>query len=246
MSTRCNTYDVVVERWGAEHVEVWRATGLTGVYTPAPVDADSVGCGWPVSFEIPIGSNWSSGFHLVTVTVPDGAPGRDVAHACFVVRADPSSRANALLVLATNTWNAYNTWGGQSLYTGGTQVSFRRPFARGMLVRPEVERDDRKSPSHSSGRGARRGGCPVPGVPDRTRVPGRDRIERMVQPRTSIRGVGRAGALTDSTTASRVTSTTTRPSPTGTTSSSTSDMTSTGRQVNDRPSRPTSAPVEIS
>jgi hypothetical protein len=31
------------------------------------------------------------------------------------------------------------------LYTGGSEVSFRRPFARGMLCRPEVERDDRKA-----------------------------------------------------------------------------------------------------
>ena len=56
-----------------------------------------------------------------------------------------ATRARALLVLDTNTWNAYNTWGGKSLYTGGSQVSFDRPFARGMLCRPEVERDDRKS-----------------------------------------------------------------------------------------------------
>ena len=48
-------------------------------------------------------------------------------------------------VLDTNTWNAYNTWGGRSLYTGGSTVSFDRPFARGMLSRPPVDRDDRKS-----------------------------------------------------------------------------------------------------
>ena len=56
------------------------------------------------------------------------------------------ARASALLVLATNTYNAYNSWGGRSLYTGGQRVSFRRPFGRGMIVRPEIERDDRKSP----------------------------------------------------------------------------------------------------
>ena len=49
-------------------------------------------------------------------------------------------------MLATNTWNAYNNWGGRSLYTGGKEVSFRRPWGRGMLVRPEVDREDRKSP----------------------------------------------------------------------------------------------------
>ena len=59
--------------------------------------------------------------------------------------------ARALFVLATNTWNAYNNWGGRSLYTGGKEVSFQRPWGRGMLVRPEVDREDRKSPPRRPG-----------------------------------------------------------------------------------------------
>ena len=145
VSTQHAAFDVAVERWGAERETVWSAAGVTATSTPPPDDADSVGCRWPVSVEIPIGDEWRSGFHLVTVTAPDGTPGRNVAHACFVVTADAANRATTLLVLATNTWNAYNPWGGCSLYTGGKQVSFRRPFARGMLCRPEVDRDDRKA-----------------------------------------------------------------------------------------------------
>ena len=46
----------------------------------------------------------------------DGAPaGREIGDACFVVRA-PSPTARALLVVATNTYNAYNNWGGSSVY----------------------------------------------------------------------------------------------------------------------------------
>ncbi len=145
VSTRHAQVDVVVERWGAERETVWSAADVPAMYTPPPDDADSVGCRWPVTVEIPIGDGWRSGFHLVTVTAADGTSGRNVAHACFVVTADVANRSDALLVLATNTWNAYNAWGGCSLYTGGRQVSFRRPFARGMLCRSEVERDDRKA-----------------------------------------------------------------------------------------------------
>ncbi len=145
VSTHHPLVDVVVERWGAQRETVWRADAVAATFTTPPDDADSVGCRWPVTVEIPIGEGWRSGFHLVTVTALGGTPGRDVAHACFVVTADRADRADALLVLATNTWNAYNPWGGRSLYTGGRQVSFRRPFARGMLCRPEVDRDDRKS-----------------------------------------------------------------------------------------------------
>ncbi len=44
------------------------------------------------------------------------------------------------MVLSTSTWNAYNDWGGPSLYTGGTRVSFERPMAPGFLVKPEPHR----------------------------------------------------------------------------------------------------------
>lgn len=151
VSTRAAHYDITVERWGTERRTVWSASGLKGRFTPPPPDADSHGCRWPVTVEIPIGEEWESGFYLVTVRADDDrarAEGRDVARTGFVVRTGdgPEARAGrSLLVLATNTWNAYNTWGGSSLYTGGTQVAFARPWSRGMLDRDPTERDDRKA-----------------------------------------------------------------------------------------------------
>lgn len=145
VSTRAESYEIVVERWGAQREEVWRTLeSVFGEFHPPPADADAHGCGWPVGLTIDVDPSWRSGFYLVTLTAAGAGPGRDTAHAGFVVR--PTSPTGApLLVLATNTWNAYNNWGGCSLYTGGKQVSFRRPFARGMLCRPEVDRDDRKA-----------------------------------------------------------------------------------------------------
>ncbi len=144
VSTTCTSYDVRVERWGGERTEVWSSADEVGVHTPAPANADSDGCDWPVSVEVPTDASWRSGFYLVTLTAHGAAEGRDVAHAGFVIR-PAERRSRILLVLATNTWNAYNTWGGKSLYTGGHRVSFRRPFGRGFLSRPEVDRDDRKA-----------------------------------------------------------------------------------------------------
>lgn len=145
VSTRADRYDVLVERWGRTREPVWSAEALPGTYVPPPPDGDAAGCRWPVSVDIPVDVGWRSGFYLVTLTAAGAAPGRDVAHAGFVVRGRSDSPARALYVLDTNTWNAYNTWGGRSLYTGGSTVSFDRPFARGMLCRPHVERDDRKA-----------------------------------------------------------------------------------------------------
>ncbi len=153
VSCKSPTFDVTIQRWGAVRETVHHVEGVAGVFTPAPVDADANGCRWPVSLSIPVPGDWASGFYLVTLSATGAPAGLDVAHAGFVVRpavaAQPAAaqpaEPRALLVLATNTWNAYNTWGGKSLYTGGTQVSYRRPFGRGMLCRPEVDRDDRKS-----------------------------------------------------------------------------------------------------
>lgn len=144
VSTRAERFSVTVERWGARRDEVWSAGDLPGTYTAPPEDADSHGCRWPVSLEIPIGPEWRSGFYLVTLIAEGGEAGRNIAHTGFVVRA-AADRADMILVLATNTWNAYNTWGGRSLYTGGRQVAFARPWSRGMLCRPPTERDDRKA-----------------------------------------------------------------------------------------------------
>ena len=70
VSTKHPHIDVVVERWGAEREVVWRSEAVAATFTPPPDDADSVGCRWPVSIEVPIADGWRSGFHLVTVTAP--------------------------------------------------------------------------------------------------------------------------------------------------------------------------------
>jgi hypothetical protein len=147
VSTRSERFDVVVERWGATRARRWEAADVPGRFVEPPPDADSAGCRWPATIEIPLDDGWEPGFHLVTLTARGAPAGRDVAHACFVVRrrAGDPARARSLLVLDTNTWHAYNTWGGRSLYTGGHTVSHARPFGRGMLWRPEVDRDDRKA-----------------------------------------------------------------------------------------------------
>src|SRR4029077_17590049 len=44
--------------------------------------------------------------------------------------------ARIVLALATNTWYAYNDFGGPNLYTGGTPVAMQRPMAAGYLYKP--------------------------------------------------------------------------------------------------------------
>jgi len=139
VSTDAGTFDVEVAREGAEREVVLRAHDVRGDVHPAHNDASANGCGWPTALEIPIGDDWRSGYYAVTLTAGD-----ERSDAFLVVRPGAagtgSPRAPMILVLSTTTWNAYNDWGGPSLYTGGTQVSFERPLARGFLDKPESKR----------------------------------------------------------------------------------------------------------
>jgi hypothetical protein len=136
VSTDAATFDVEVAREGAERQVVWHALGVRGEAYPIPDDAAANGCRWAASLEIPIGEDWRSGYYAVTLTAGD-----ERADAFLVVRPGSiASRAPMILVLATTTWNAYNDWGGPSLYTGGTKVSFERPLARGFLDKPQPMR----------------------------------------------------------------------------------------------------------
>lgn len=131
VSTDAIAFDVQVAREGEVREVVWDADHVRGHRHTTPEGASASGCGWPVAMEIPVG-DWLSGYYAVTLSA--GAERED---AFFVVRPDPADRTPILLVLSTTTWHAYNDWGGPSLYTGGTRVSFERPMAEGFLVKPE-------------------------------------------------------------------------------------------------------------
>jgi len=133
-STDLEGFAVEVARDGANREEVWSAEGAAGHHA-VPEDASSMGCGWPAALEVPVGERWRSGYYAVTLTSGDQR-----ADAFFVVRSRPREAAPILMVLSTATYDAYNDWGGPSLYTGGTQVSSERPLAPGFLVKPEPHR----------------------------------------------------------------------------------------------------------
>jgi hypothetical protein len=89
-----------------------------------------------VAVEIAVEAGWRSGYYEVCLEVEVGGKVRR-SYAFFVVRPMPGApTGRALLALSTNTWNAYNDFGGRNLYTGGTSVSFQRPMAPGYLFKP--------------------------------------------------------------------------------------------------------------
>jgi hypothetical protein len=96
--------------------------------TPAPTGTGLVECAWPVTFTIRTDPSWASGIYLAVMTRADGPQ----SYVPFVVRAD-ERKGVAVVQSSVTTWQAYNFWGGKSLYVGGPaqEVSFDRPYAEG-------------------------------------------------------------------------------------------------------------------
>src|SRR5439155_7991647 len=113
---------------------VFTRDDLPTAHYEVPADASGYGCRWPVACSIPVMGQWRSGYYQVLLKTAEVNGSSARAEAYFVVRPErPGRDATILLQLATNTYNAYNNWGGTSLYGGpkgqGRRVSFQRPYA---------------------------------------------------------------------------------------------------------------------
>ena len=142
VSTSAAKYQIEVARLGMTREVVWTKKDVPGAAHPIQEDASANGCRWPESLRLPVGMDWKSGYYEVTLRAAD-AGGKWTqrsertanSSAWFIVRqARPGSTSKILLQLCTNTYNAYNNWGGFSVYAynslsnnQGHRVSFERP-----------------------------------------------------------------------------------------------------------------------
>jgi hypothetical protein len=146
VSTSGPKFSVEVARVGGKREVVWAKEEVPGAYYPTPESASIDGCHWPSSLTVPIADTWKSGYYSVTLKAVGKGGNPLQADAFFVVRpANPGKASRILLQLSTNTYNAYNNWGGACLYENGplpmhgARVSLERPVARGFLTKPEGE-----------------------------------------------------------------------------------------------------------
>ena len=103
---------------------------------PAPNKWDGyLDAGWPVTDVVHVGSDWVSGYYQIRAQMLTGAGAGASATTYLVVRAR-RSHSDVLVQVPVNTWEAYNGWGGKSLYDISStnakpaiRVSFDRPFA---------------------------------------------------------------------------------------------------------------------
>lgn len=143
-TTPAAQYRVVVYRLGWYHGAGARQVAclpscngaVTGVAEPMPAANPTTGeivAGWPMTQQLNVGSRWVTGYYQVRVLLLSGPEAGQSAVTYIIVR-QPKSHSAMLVQVPVNTWQAYNSWGGRSLYDlPGLQprarvVSFDRPY----------------------------------------------------------------------------------------------------------------------
>jgi hypothetical protein len=113
---------------------IWRSPEVPGIVQPkftlAP-GVNMVSCPWQPSASVAVDATWPPGDYLLKLVGGQGAQ----AFVPLCVR-DDASTAAFVVVNAVTTWQAYNRWGGYSLYYGpgnnsknrARVVSFDRPY----------------------------------------------------------------------------------------------------------------------
>lgn len=147
VSTTAPTYTFEIYRlgWynGLGGRLIYSSGHLTGIRQPAPlIDPTTrmVSCdNWRSPVDLAIPTTWVSGVYIVKLLA-----GKYMRYAYFVVR-DDASHSAILMQTSVLTYEAYNMWGGYSLYRGpgapgegietstnrSYAVSFDRPFQQG-------------------------------------------------------------------------------------------------------------------
>jgi len=140
-STLASEYDIQIFREGATGRELMQTiTNLPGnfyncqeaVGVPVEQDEESLGCNWPVAYTLNVPQSWASGMYVADLLDPDDQPGNWGSYIFFIVSENqPGSTSNILFHMPTNTWQAYNYYGGWSLYSdpAAVKISFDRPYS---------------------------------------------------------------------------------------------------------------------
>jgi hypothetical protein len=125
---------------GARKVKA--AVSLPGMRQPIPSPDPVTGlveCDWQPSYSLTVPydaadpTDWASGVYLAKLTA--GVSGKQ-SYIIFVVR-DDARASRFLFQSSVTTFQAYNNWGGKSLYNNGiggpaVKVSFNRPYGPGL------------------------------------------------------------------------------------------------------------------
>ncbi len=131
VSTNADSYSVNILRIGLSDKCIWEKKNIQGTLHPIPNNVSMIGCNWPISVNVTIGDDWSSGLYIARIYGKSGEKLTVEKDILIIVRSLTPGRTNKILYqIATNTYQAYNEWGGTNLYSGPEypEVSFDKPY----------------------------------------------------------------------------------------------------------------------
>ena len=119
-----------IARVGLNRETVLTMEDIEAGHHPVPPHADRDGCGWPAALEITAAEDWRSGYYDILLT---DAAGEQTHHFVCIKPKAGTTGSKAVLVLATNTYQSYNWWGGANAYSNVTGLmSGKVPFDEAM------------------------------------------------------------------------------------------------------------------
>ncbi len=139
-----------ISRIGKAQVNVLEMPLTVGSHS-VPEEADRYGCDWPAAGQFTIADDWQTGYYDLELSASNGEASH---HFICVRKAANAKKAKAVIVLTTNTYAAYNYWGGRNSYAHVDklqlgeidpatarelalgELSCRRPLAQGLFASP--------------------------------------------------------------------------------------------------------------
>ncbi|MDR7073181.1 N,N-dimethylformamidase beta subunit family domain-containing protein [Fictibacillus barbaricus] len=127
-------FSVGFVRHGKEDKTYYQSGNISG--TPQDYFADSYreGAHWKTNFSYKIPASWPSG--MFSAKLSDG---NNDYHITFIVKDNTPQKNDIAVLSSTNTWQAYNSWGGKSLYTSEVLNGVRQYNEVVSLARPNLE-----------------------------------------------------------------------------------------------------------
>ncbi len=116
---------------GNDREFAWRAEDVEVSQEEVEMTAATLGAGWSVAVDHVDTRGWRSGYY--TIDFVDDEDGYRDPNVAYIVVTNPEKSGDILVQLSTNTYQAYNEWGGCSFYTSAfigdraQVVSFDRP-----------------------------------------------------------------------------------------------------------------------
>jgi len=125
------THRIEVWRFGINNEKLFSDDSIAGFPQNFDCYAYSNGCDWLPTYQFKIPDHWTSGYYSIKLITPE----KEIAWISFIVSAGKSNLAKLVVVASTNTWQAYNNWGGGSFYRidirddipFSSNINFHRP-----------------------------------------------------------------------------------------------------------------------